>query len=192
MQHGGYWAFSVFPVFHAERVAPGHNLVLPLIPEFITPPDGAEKQDCERSAAKRWLLAHGERVKDLRPVYVGDALFSSQPMAEAMLATGADFLLVCKRDSHKTLYEYVEGVSLEQYEVTGTRQPQPDLSLPLDQQGSAARRQRCAERRLARGKHHRCQGKDHLRWRLRDQSGLDGGQRGGSYGLCAGALENRE
>jgi hypothetical protein len=31
-------------------------------------------------------------------------LFSCQPLAEAVLATGADFLFVCKKDGHKTLY----------------------------------------------------------------------------------------
>jgi hypothetical protein len=38
--------------------------------------------------------------------------------AEAVLTTGADFLFVCKRDSHKTLYEYVEGAPLDKHEVT--------------------------------------------------------------------------
>jgi hypothetical protein len=102
----------------AMIVAPGHNMVLPLMPEFITPQDGAEKQDCERNAAKRWLIAHGERVAGLRPVYLGDALFSCQPLAEAVLETGADFLFVCKKDSHKTLYEFLAGASLEQRSVT--------------------------------------------------------------------------
>jgi hypothetical protein len=102
----------------AMIVAPGHNMVLPLMPEFITPQDGAQKQDCERNAAKRWLMAHGERVADLRPVYLGDALFSCQPLAEEVLETGADFLFVCKKDSHKTLYEYVEGAPLDERTVT--------------------------------------------------------------------------
>jgi hypothetical protein len=99
-------------------VAPGHNMVLPLIPEFITPQDGAEKQDCERNAAKRWLSAHHSRVADLRPVYLGDALFSCQPLAEAVLATGADFLFVCKKDGHKAMYEFIEGAPLDQRTVT--------------------------------------------------------------------------
>jgi len=100
----------------AMIVAPGHNMVLPLMPEFITPQDGAEKQDCERNAAKRWLIAHAGRVTSLRPIYLGDALFSCQPLAEAVLESGADFLFVCKKDGHKTLYEYVDGASL--YERT--------------------------------------------------------------------------
>jgi len=95
----------------ATIVAPGHNKVLPLMPEFLAPRDGTEKQDCERNGAKRWLSVHAERVAWLRPVYLGDDLFCSQPMAEAVLETGADFLFVCKKDSHKTLYEYVEGAS---------------------------------------------------------------------------------
>jgi len=102
----------------AMIVAPGHNMVLPLMPEFLAPQDGTEKQDCESNGAKRWLRAHGKRVADLRPVYLGDALFSCQPLAETMLATGADFLFVCKRDSHKTLYEYVDGAPLDKHEVT--------------------------------------------------------------------------
>jgi hypothetical protein len=73
-------------------VAPGHAMsrepfgsrALPLMPEFIAPQDGAEKQNCERRAAKRWLASHGERVKDLRPVYLGDDLFACQPVTEAI------------------------------------------------------------------------------------------------------------
>jgi hypothetical protein len=105
----------------ATLVAPGHNRVLPLMPEFITPQDGAEKQDCERNAAKRWLERHGGRMRSLRPVYLGDALFSSQPMCAAVLAQGGDFLFVCKEDSHKTLYEYLRGAEPRQHTVSERR-----------------------------------------------------------------------
>ena len=77
----------------ATIVAPGHAMALPLMPEFIANTDGADsstsaqKQDCERNAAKRWLATHGERVKTLRPVYLGDDLFACQPIAEAVLAS---------------------------------------------------------------------------------------------------------
>ncbi len=63
----------------ARLVAPGHDKVIPLEPEFIVPQDGAEKQDCENRAAKRWLAAHGQRYGALDPVYLGDDLFSRQP-----------------------------------------------------------------------------------------------------------------
>ena len=39
----------------ATVVAPGHAKIVPLMPEFIAPQDGAEKQDCERNAVKRWF-----------------------------------------------------------------------------------------------------------------------------------------
>jgi hypothetical protein len=102
----------------ATLVAPGHNRVLPLMPEFIAPQDGAAKQDCERSAAKRWLDWHDERMRELRPIYLGDALFSSQPMCAAVLAQGGDFLFVCKEDSHKTLYEFMCGAEPERHTVS--------------------------------------------------------------------------
>ena len=44
---GGVEHFHSF--LGASVVAPGHTQVLPLPAEFITPQDGAEKQDCERA-----------------------------------------------------------------------------------------------------------------------------------------------
>jgi sulfate transport system substrate-binding protein len=73
----------------ATLVAPGHDKVIPLEPEFIVPQDGAEKQDCENMAAKRWLAAHAQRYAALDPVYLGDDLFSRQPLCHAVLDTGA-------------------------------------------------------------------------------------------------------
>ena len=64
----------------ASLVAPGHNQVVPLEPEFIVPQDGAEKQDCESRAARRWLAAHGAQYAHLKPIYLGDDLFSNQPI----------------------------------------------------------------------------------------------------------------
>jgi hypothetical protein len=60
-------------------------------------------------------------VAGLRPVYLGDALFSCQPLAEVVLATGADFLFVCKKDGHKTLHEFVDGAPLAERTVIERR-----------------------------------------------------------------------
>ena len=60
----------------ASMVAPGHQQVLPLPPAFIAPQDGAQKQDCERNAAKRWLGQHAPALAHLRPIYLGDDLFA--------------------------------------------------------------------------------------------------------------------
>jgi hypothetical protein len=73
----------------ATIVAPGHNRVVSLPPEFIAPQDGSEKQDCESRAAR------------LR-----------QPICEAVRAAGGHFLFVCKPSSYKILYEWLAGIEL--------------------------------------------------------------------------------
>jgi len=109
---------SYHTMLSASIVAPGHAMVVPLMPEFIAPRDGADKQDCERNAAKRWLAMHASRVADLRPIYLGDALFACQPLAQAVVRTGADFIFVCKPDGHKTLYDFIDGAKLDESKVT--------------------------------------------------------------------------
>jgi hypothetical protein len=93
-------------------VALGQHQVIPLIPEFITPQDGHEKQDCETVAAKRWLAQHGAHYRRLHATILGDDLYSRQPLCEAIEAAGFHFLLVCKPDSHPTLYQWLEGMSV--------------------------------------------------------------------------------
>jgi hypothetical protein len=87
---------------------PGSNQVIALSPEFITPQDGVEKQDCENAAAKRWLKTNGRWLKQLGVTLTADDLYSRQPICELILEEGLDFILVCKEESHKTLYEYIK------------------------------------------------------------------------------------
>jgi len=98
---GGTEYFHAF--LGASLVAPGHQRVMPLAAEFIAPQNGAPKQDCERDAAKRWLVKHGANVADLRPIYLGDDLFACQPIAEAIRAVSGNFILTCKPASHQTI-----------------------------------------------------------------------------------------
>src|ERR1700722_10603337 len=63
-------------------VAPGHSKVVPLMPEFVATQDGAEKQDCERNAVKRWFAKHGARLAPLRPIFLGDDLFACHPVGK--------------------------------------------------------------------------------------------------------------
>lgn len=102
----------------ASLVAPGHAQVLPLPPEFIVPQDGAEKQDCERAAAKRWLAAHGPAIARYRPIYLGDDLFACQPIVTAITACGGSFILTCKPSSHQTIAEYLAGAELAEQRQT--------------------------------------------------------------------------
>ena len=105
----------------ATLVAPGHAQTLPLPPMFLRPQDGARKQDCERQAVKRWLRRHGPRCTKLRPVCLGDDLYACQPVCQSMLDSGGDFLLTCKPDSHKTLYEFIDGVDLPTHRTESGR-----------------------------------------------------------------------
>ncbi len=91
----------------AAIVVPGNNKVIALPPEFITPQDGHNKQDCENTAAKRWIREYGPQYKDLGITILGDDLYCRQPICEFILKEGLNFILVCKPDSHKILYEWL-------------------------------------------------------------------------------------
>jgi hypothetical protein len=92
-------------------VAPGQPHVLPYVPEFITPQDGTEKQDCEMNAAKRWVEQEGATLRSYRAILLGDDLYSRQPLCEVALKHGCDFIFVAHRDSHPALYAVVDAVA---------------------------------------------------------------------------------
>jgi hypothetical protein len=91
-------------------VAPGQGQVLPYVPEFIVPQDGEEKQDCELNAAKRWVEREQATLRRYQALLLGDDLYSKQPLCELVLANQCDFVFVCHRDSHPTLYAVVEPI----------------------------------------------------------------------------------
>lgn len=101
--HTRHFHSIVLPVI----VKAGERRVLPLAPEFITPQDGHEKQDCERAAMKRWVEKHKNFLEKDRYTMLGDDLYANQPMCETFLDAGLDFILVCKPDSHVELYKTV-------------------------------------------------------------------------------------
>ena len=109
---------SYHTLLAATAVAPGHSKVVPLVPEFIAPQDGAEKQDCERNAAKRWHAEHAARLRPLRPVYLGDDLFACQPIVNMLADAGDDFIFTCKETSHKALYDFIDGAEPERHVET--------------------------------------------------------------------------
>jgi hypothetical protein len=100
---------SYHAMLAATVVAPGHAKIVPLMPEFIAPQDGAEKQDCERNAAKRWFDKHHTRLVPLRPIYLGDDLFACQPIATIVKDNGGDFIFTAKESSHPVLYDFIKG-----------------------------------------------------------------------------------
>ena len=93
-------------------VCPGRSQVIPLVPEFIVPQDGHDKQDCETAATKRWLKPHGERYCPLNITILGDDLYCHEPLCQMLLEQGFNFILVCRPESHPTLYEHLDGIPL--------------------------------------------------------------------------------
>jgi hypothetical protein len=95
--------------------APEQPHVVCLPPEFITPQDGAEKQDCEQQAIKRWVAQHAKRFAPWSVTILTDDLHCHQPVCQLLLDQQMHFILTCKPDSHATLYaelallERVEG-----------------------------------------------------------------------------------
>ena len=98
-------------VLCATLVGIGHSEVLPLRPQFITPQDGDQKQDCETKAAYRWFDQNAARYASLRPIYLGDDLYANHPMCEKVTQAGDDFIFRVKEGSHKTLFSYLDGVT---------------------------------------------------------------------------------
>lgn len=100
-----FYHSAITPVF----VKPGQAQVLPLPPEFIVPQDGSEKQDCERVAAKRWLLQHRQHFEDYSVTYLGDDLYANQPLCQLIVETYRQFFIfVCKPQSHEGLYAWLD------------------------------------------------------------------------------------
>jgi len=89
-------------------VKPGSAQVITLPPEFIVPQDGQEKQDCERTAVKRWLAQQHTHFGERKIIYLGDDLYANQPLCQLITETyHQSFIFVCKPDSHTSLYEWI-------------------------------------------------------------------------------------
>jgi len=93
-------------------VSPKQSAVIPLSPEFVSPQDGAEKQDYELAASKRWIDNEAQNLSG-NIMILGDDLYAHQPFCEQIIAQGWDFLFVCKPQSHQTLYEWLDDFKRE-------------------------------------------------------------------------------
>jgi hypothetical protein len=95
-------------VLAAVLVAPGKEHVIALDPEFITPQDGHDKQDCEQQAIKRWVKRNAGRFAPWKATILTDDLHSHQPLCELLLENELHFIMTCKTESHQALYQEVE------------------------------------------------------------------------------------
>lgn len=95
-------------VLAAVVSAPGQPHVLALEPEFVTPQDGHDKQDCEQQAIKRWVKRNAKRFEPWSVTILADDLHSHQPLCELLLEHEMHFIMTCKSESHPTLYQELE------------------------------------------------------------------------------------
>jgi len=102
-----YYHTAITPVI----VAPGRSPVISLVPEYIVPQDGHDKQDCERMAAKRWIKQQARQFKPYSATLLGDDLHSNQPLCQVVLSHKLNFIFVCKPDSHQILYEWLDSLA---------------------------------------------------------------------------------
>jgi hypothetical protein len=93
----------------AAVVKPGMPQVLALEPEFITPQEGHQKQDCESAAALRWIGRRGAGLSRLGVTLLGDDLYACTPIIRQALAQKLDYIFVAKESSHPYLYEELQS-----------------------------------------------------------------------------------
>lgn len=88
---------------------PDCSEVIPFMPEQISNADGAEKQDCEMNAAKRFVGTIRKDFPQLGLLIGGDGLFSKQPIIEDILAQRMHYLFVAKPTDHKYMMDWVDA-----------------------------------------------------------------------------------
>jgi len=93
----------------AVLVHPAQTEVFPLDFEPMRNEDGTQKNDCERSAAKRLCAALDERYPDLAILLVEDALYANAPHIRQITGYGWKYVLNVKPDSHQSLFKQFAG-----------------------------------------------------------------------------------
>src|ERR671916_2292734 len=91
----------------AALIHPDKREVIPLMPEPIVKPDGSEKNDCERNAAKRFVTQFRQDHPHLKVIVTEDSLSSNAPHIETLQAHNMRYLLGVKEGDHAFLFDQV-------------------------------------------------------------------------------------
>lgn len=98
---------SYHQMLGAVLVHPDQKQVIPFAPEPIVKPDGDNKNDCERNAAKRLLTKIREEHPHLKLIVLEDALASNAPHIRLLKQLHMHFILGVKPADHEHLFEEV-------------------------------------------------------------------------------------
>jgi len=91
----------------AAIVHPDFKVVIPLMPEPIIKQDGCVKNDCERNAARRWLINFRRAHPFLKVIVIEDALSSNAPHVRDLRKAKTHFILGVKPGDHAFLFRHI-------------------------------------------------------------------------------------
>lgn len=106
-------------------VNPARTEVFPLDFKPILNADGAQKNDCERNAAKRLCAALDEHYPELDFLLVEDALYANVPHLHQITGYGWKYVLNVKPASHTSLFKQFAGRQARG-DIRELRQTDPD------------------------------------------------------------------
>jgi len=88
-------------------IHPNRREVIPLMPEPIIKQDGETKNDCERNAAKRFLVQLKQDYPHLSFTITEDALSPNAPHIRELMKHGFHYILGVKEGDHEYLFAQV-------------------------------------------------------------------------------------
>jgi hypothetical protein len=91
----------------AALIHPDRREVIPLMLEPIIKQDGTEKTDCERNAAKRFMVKLRQDHPHLKVIVTEDSLSSNAPHIEMLQDHHLHYILGVKEGDHAYLFEQV-------------------------------------------------------------------------------------
>jgi Transposase DDE domain len=93
----------------AAIIHPDWREVIPLMPEPIVQQDGTDKNDCERNAAKRFLVKLRQDHPHLKFIVTEDSLSANAPHIETLHDHGCHYILGVKAGDHAYLFKQVQA-----------------------------------------------------------------------------------
>ena len=96
-------------MFAGSIVHPDRKEVIPVCPEPIIKQDGETKNDCERNAAKRFMVHFREDHPHLKVIVIEDGLSSNGPHMEDLKEHRMHGILGAKQGDHKPLFARMEN-----------------------------------------------------------------------------------
>src|SRR5467141_3499822 len=92
----------------AAIIHPDMRAVIPLMPEPIGRHDGTDKNDCERNAAKRFIIKLRQDHPHLKFIVTEDSLSSNAPHIETLHHHALHYILGVKEGDHAFLFQRVQ------------------------------------------------------------------------------------